>query len=431
MHLARLSLNSLWLLISRIGAQAGLAVFTILVARGLGAAGFGEYAFIAAVIVVGNVLTTFGTDMLLIREIAATDDLSQLSAALVIQLVLSVVFIGAVLLFSAHAPLPQPEAIGALRIYSLSMLPLAFFTVFTTALRGRQHMLAYAGLNLALMILQVIAAAWLVWRHANLVTLAELLVLVQVFAAILAGGLCFGRLRGFDSALRLSLRQVMPLARASAPIALLGLLGVIYQRLSLIVLPAMAGSAATGWFSSAARIIEAAKVGHLAAFTALYPMMAQVRRERGSRWARTFQAPVLILLAGAGLASVAIYLLAQPITLLLFGAQYLAAIPVLRILAWMLIPFTLNSLLTLALLADSEERIIARALALSICVLSLLMLWWVPTRGIEGAAWAVLCAEVAQCAVLVLADAHRGQIVRSLAASGLDRRGTDRSEAKI
>src|SRR5690348_10935688 len=91
--LARLGRNSLWLLAARIGTQGLAVLFTVLLARRLGANGFGEYAFMAAVIFIGNTLTTFGTDMLLIRDIAARDDFSRLPAALFLQLALSVLFI--------------------------------------------------------------------------------------------------------------------------------------------------------------------------------------------------------------------------------------------------------------------------------------------------------------------------------------------------
>ncbi len=57
---------------ARIGAQASLVIVTLyLLARAFSVKGFGEYAFISALILIANVLTTFGSDMYLIREIAA------------------------------------------------------------------------------------------------------------------------------------------------------------------------------------------------------------------------------------------------------------------------------------------------------------------------------------------------------------------------
>src|SRR5512140_2768818 len=85
--------NSLWLLASRVGTQALMVLFTILLAQRLGSAGFGEYAFLAATIFIGNMLTTFGTDILLMREIASRRDFSQLPAALLLQLGLSALFV--------------------------------------------------------------------------------------------------------------------------------------------------------------------------------------------------------------------------------------------------------------------------------------------------------------------------------------------------
>src|ERR1700690_664246 len=111
-----LAKNSLWMILSRFGAQGLAVIFTVVLARRMGSAGFGEYAFIAALIYVANSLTTFGTDMVLIREIAAQDDLSGLPAALMIQLVLSALRITAIWLFAARIPNQSTETILALKI---------------------------------------------------------------------------------------------------------------------------------------------------------------------------------------------------------------------------------------------------------------------------------------------------------------------------
>ena len=55
----------------------------------------------------------------------------------------------------------SPEAkrlLQAAAVIGLALVPLAFFSVFTTALRGMQRMDAYMALNLAASLLQVAAA---------------------------------------------------------------------------------------------------------------------------------------------------------------------------------------------------------------------------------------------------------------------------------
>ena len=92
--------NILWTVLSRFGAQGIAVISNLLLARYLGSIGFGEYAFVSAVVLIGNALTTFGMDMVLIRKISATQDYSDLPAALVIQLLISIVFIAGIFIFS-------------------------------------------------------------------------------------------------------------------------------------------------------------------------------------------------------------------------------------------------------------------------------------------------------------------------------------------
>jgi O-antigen/teichoic acid export membrane protein len=414
--LTRLGVNSIWLMAARFGTQAGMALFTILLARQLGSKAFGEYAFIAALILIGNVLTTFGTDMLLIREIAATNELSWLSPALIIQIVFSIIFIAVVALASSFMPFEHTEALIALQIYSLSLIPLAFYTVFSTALRGEQHMRSYTVLNLALILLQVGIALWLKWTGGTLITLAILLLLLQFLGAGFAGILCSTQIPDFHLSPQFPVKQLWSLLVRSAPIASLSLLGILYQRLSLIMLPMLGGASVTGWFSAATRVVEAAKIGHVAVFTAIYPLMAQVNAEDKSSLSRAFRLPWLFLLGGALIASLSISLLSKPLVTVLYGFEYTSSTSLLQILAWMLVPYTINTFLSLAFLAKGEEVVVIGALTVGILTLVVLTIWWEPLAGPRGAAWATLSAEVVQSIILVTQD---GRQHRVLSAGGL------------
>jgi len=407
---SRLSRNSLWLLLARLGTQVGLALFTILLARELGTSAFGDYAFVAAVVLVGNTLTTFGTDMYLIREIAASNDETLLVPALLLQLILSALFIALVSTLSGMLHALPSDAIVAMRIYTFSMIPLAFFTVYTTALRGRQRMLAYSLLNLALIGLQLAAIIVLILSRGNLVFLAWLLLLVQCLAAFIAAR--FARVQLNLIHLRTAAYARIPrLVRASASIATLAILGILYQRLSLLILPSLAGSTVTGWFSAASRVVEAAKMAHIAVFTALFPIMAQARSATASDFARAFRLPWWLLLGGASLVAFAISGLAAPVAGILYGPAYAASAPLLRILAWSLIPYSINGFLTLAYLARGHTHGILRALAAATVVLVVLTLWLFPHAGASGAALAALAAEIVQTIVLALHVSHLGRIV--------------------
>ena len=403
---ARLGKNSLWLLASRLGTQALMVVFTILLARRLGSAGFGEYAFLAATIFIGNMLTTFGTDMLLMREIASRGDLSRLTAALLLQLWLSALFVTLVIFGAPFFPNQSAPAVLALRIYSLALFPLAFYTVFTSALRGLERMNSYALLSMATIVLQVAVVAFL--PAGGLVALAIGLLSIQIFVTVLAGLFCSLQIPAFWRAWHFSARAVRTLVLASAPIALLALLGMLYQKLSIYMLSAFGGAALTGWFAAALRAVEASKTVHISVFTALYPAMARAE----SNSANTFRLTWIFLLAGAALIALTLSLLAAPLVKLLFGADFAPSTAALRILAWMLVPYTVNTYLTLAFVAAKGERNVAIALSTSLFSLVLLNLWWIPRFGLVGAAWAALAAESFQAILLMSQHGFHLEIVK-------------------
>jgi O-antigen/teichoic acid export membrane protein len=415
--LTKLARNSLWVLIARVGAQASMVLVTYLLARRLGMAGFGEYAFIATAIVIGNTLTTFGTDMYLIREIAAKSDFSELPAVLALQLTLSGLFIAFIFWFTPRFPNQTAESILALKVYSFAMLPLAFFTVFTSVLRGTQRMFAYAWLNFIPSALQAIVIFFFIQQGTSLVSLAYVLLGIQVFGAILAGGLCapyFSKL----NVLQFSLGKTKSLFVACLPIALIAIVGIVYQKLSLTMLSFLGTASMVGAFSAAARVVEAARLGHFAALTALYPTMANADQKKLSGTSRLSW---LFLLLFSAIGSFLIVWLAKPIVDIFFGASYALSIPVLKILAFTLVPYTVNSFLALLFLAQKKERAVLLILAFSTLMIFTLNLWLIPRAGQVGASWAILIAELAQAILFLLARLnnpfHQKDAIRSKGAS--------------
>ncbi len=392
MNLAK---NSLWLLLARIGAQGMAALFTILLARRLGSAGFGEYALIAAIIFIGNMLTTFGTDMSIIREIASHDDLSLLPASLSIQLVLSLLFILVIWFDASLLPHQGTDGILALRVYSFVLIPLSFFTVFSSALRGKQLIAAYAWLNLIGSFLQL-AIIWFFLRAGErLVTLAILLLFSQALITLVGALICSFTIQGFWRDWVFTIKDVPKLIKVSAPLALLALIAMVYQKSSVILLSIISGPVLTGWFSVAQRSVEATKTAHAAVFTALYPAMAQNKKE-------TFHLSWMFLLLGAGIGAITLSVLATPLTLILFGSEYEASVPALQILAWVLIPYTISTFLTLKFVASNQETPVLRASLVSLAILAVSSIWWIPRAGLSGASSSVLIAESTQAGLLFL-----------------------------
>ncbi len=381
----RLVKNISWTVLSRFGTQGFAVISNVLLARHLGREGFGEYAFISSVVLIGNAFTTFGTDMVLIRRLAVEDGKYLLADGLSLQLLFSLVYIAGVFATGIFVTVP-----ASLEIYIFSLLPLSFYSIFTIFLRGYREMKVFSIYQVFAAFLQflVVIAAWLI--NAEITTLAALMLAVHFLLAFIAFNSQSLQI-GFA---RVSLPRTLTLLKECAPMAAIGTVRLLYEKITITLLPSLAGLSLTGIFSASLRVMEAGKLGHLSAFTAIYPEMTRDgdfgTRLKGLR-------PLLIL---AGLISFALSLFAGPIIRILFGLEFLPSIFPLQILAWVILPYVLVTYTSLGLVAAGAEKLVLFPLLISLAVLLFLFYVLMPLFGLAGSAIAILFAETIHAALL-------------------------------
>jgi O-antigen/teichoic acid export membrane protein len=357
--LKRIGLNITWLGLGRIVTQVQLAAFTILVARRLGAAEFGSYAFITTVVLIGNVFTTFGTDTLLIREIAKNQGKigTRERTVLFLQLILSAVFIVFLFLWMSVPTGQNTQTSTGMQLYALTLLPLAFFSVYTAILRGYERMDLYVLVNLITVTIQTIGAFVFLGRFAGLLPLLIWLVVTQTAAAAISGWLC--RATGFPgfrwSALHfLDLKKMLQLAW---PFGLISLFGILYQRMGVLVLSSGIGGDQVGWFAAGTRVTEALKLSHIAVIGAILPALSRLYSANDSRASRkVLRYAFMLLISITSLAVLLVTLGSTQLMVLLFGPGFAPAAPALQILVWSLIPYTLSACLSIWEIVRGREQ---------------------------------------------------------------------------
>ena len=412
--LRRIGLNSFWLLAARLGGQALGLLFTVAVARALGEAGLGQFAFISAVLFIGNAVTTFGLDTLLIREVAGArsagagegglatrptrESVAQMmSAALLIQLALSAAFVVGLWLVAPRLPNQTPATLPALRVAALALFPLAFATVDSALLRAHERMALYLVFSLATAAALALGGVALLAVGGGLTTAAVVFLAAQVVGAAVAAGLARRALPGVR-------RWAWPTApvmgralRLGAGLALLMALSLLYQRSGVLLLSLLDGDAAAGAYSAAARVVEALKALPAAFFGAMFPILAAHREPAADRaYRRAFAALVLVSCLLAAITA----LLARPILALLFGPGFDAAVPALRIMVWSLPPTVVAFKLSLDLVVAGRERAAAAAVALTLLIGGGLSAWLISRWSLSGAALGLVVGEVAQVIIL-------------------------------
>lgn len=186
------------------------------------------------------------------------------------------------------------------------------------------------------------------------------------------------------------------------------LLTYLLQRQDILMLGAYAGAGEVGHYSVAGTFIDVLLIAPMVTGVFLLPHLQSQQPGPGRR---AFARKVL-LATGAALLMVALagIAVAHPLVVTLYGAEFEAAVPLLRILLVAFVMFGMLGLLqnVLALAAKGPPLIVAPAVG---AVLNLLLnLWWLPAYGATGAAWSsVVSYGVACVAAWVMCKRYRAE----------------------
>lgn len=376
--------NSFWLLLARFSVQGLAVVFVALAARRLGAGDFGQFSVIASLVMIGNTLTTFGTDTLIIREVAKAGHVTHLVAqSLGLQVSLSILWCAGVFLSFRDPPL---------WLYTLSLFPLAVFSIASAVLRAFQRMDLFWALNAASGVIQI--AAGLLSR--DLWSLCLYLFLGQILIAVLAVWMCKGFPNPMDTSTLLDFR---PLWKLAWPFAALTTLTIVSQRLGILFTSALLGDMGAGLYSASARLVDGMKFGHYAVLGALLPMLASGHSQARNDFRTGFTAVIVFSAAMAGIAA----LFSKPVILIVYGNEFEPAANLLTVMCWSLLPYTLSSFISVDLVSRGVESKLLQAALFSIVAFAILFLLLIPVFGLQGAAYAALIGEIVQAAIFLRA----------------------------
>lgn len=367
---------------ARLTAQALAILFTALIARKLGVDDFGQFSFIASLLLVGNTFTNFGTDTFLIRETARASQVTTIAAqSLALQLLLSILFCAAMLAFR-NTPL---------FLYSLALFPLAIFSVNNALLRALNRMDLFWLLSLLNGAIQILAAIFSV----DVLTLCLSLLLGQFLLSTFSYLICRASLPAFRL---FPLNDIRPILKLILPFAALTILLVLIQRLGILSVSALLGDSATGIFSSITRVVDGLKLGHYAILGALLPALS---RGSSESW-KSFRKAFVLLMSVSLIFAVALPVFAHPIILILYGSEFTQATASLALLGWSLLPYTVSSFISYNLIARRLENVVVKSALLSLVIYLVLYLWLIPSKGLTGAVWAALAGECLQAVVFVV-----------------------------
>lgn len=409
------------------------AVLAILVARWLGASDLGIYSIVMAWSAFLVPVSSFGLNNIVVRQMAKFDNqadaITMLYSAVSMRLVLGIASaVVALSLFYFIYPefnsgyiniavfiLFFCQAFIGFLLFEFYLNYLGVFrrvayakSVITFLSFALKLFLLYQGVGIAALLLMtgiefflVALSQWLFYRFAK--------VRPQVSGTNLNSS--------GSSILLFKTEMAITLLKRSSWLWFSGIVSVIYLKIDIVMIGAMAGTEQAGVYAAASRLSELWYVFPATLAARYYPdMIAAFNAGEAQYYSRLKHYARLFFLAALSIA-VIMTLCAPWIIDLLFGQAFANAIQVLQIHVWAGCFIFIRYLISQHLLITEQEPLSLMSHGIGALLNVLLNLWLIPAHGIVGAAWATLISYAyASFFFLFCASSTRRQLWKTLKA---------------
>lgn len=380
-----------------IAAQGFGAITGLLIARKIGPEGYGQYAIAFAL--VNSFVFTFllGLDSVVVREVArypsnAGKIISSAGFPAAVwsgSLVIIICLLGRGLGYSC-------ALIRLVSIIALATAVKGLINLVRAGLRGFEKLGLDAMMQFFEAVLTLAFISIFLGIYGSAFSAAWGLLLSEVAAFGLS--MCFlsrvsGPITAFNAGVALRL------IKAAVPIGLTFTLLGINLRLEMVVLGIYAARSDIGKYAAALSIVMLTRSLSLIS-AALLPRLSTSYQQGLKAFLPIFKkglGGITILASAAGLI---IFILAEPMLLILFGRDFIGGAEVLKTLAVMGAVMFVNTYLWQAMIAMNSQSRMALAILVSLAVTGGLLIYLIPKFGIAGAAVASLGREVCQAILL-------------------------------
>lgn len=384
-------------------------VASMCVARYLGPTEFGKMNFAISYGSIFLVISNVGLSQIVLRELSreGVDKPLIMGAAMIIQLVASVICLGALL----SVTYLDPNFTAETRLMALCFGVSFFFRAaefYSSSLQSelKGSVVAYA--ELAQSLLSLGLKLLLIFCHMS----TTWFVCVNALEwAIIGAGLClFGK-----SLPRISFRGDLlvyckALIKDSYFYAFAGLSTIIYQRIDQIMINNMLGPEEVGYYASGVRLTTLTTVVPTLIGTALFPVLVkktQSAEQKNRALQKYFD---IVLWSGIPISFIILYG-AGFFTRLFYGEAYLAAVPALQIMAWKGLTRGIDATFARWMLLENKQKYLPGR-QFAGCILNILLnLALIPVMGIKGAALATLLSILAIIILTAMIPALRPCLV--------------------
>ncbi len=386
--------NTAFLSVGEVATRVLSFALVIGIARYLGDVGLGAFAFAFAFTDLLLNFVDLGIPMYMTREIAkdkaATS--SYISNVFGLRLAIAplILITGLVVAFVINATTAQTRLILVLATagMALNFLTDPFRTVFI----AHQRTTYYSALIILERLIFALGGLAMLMTGHGLVQVLSMFILSQFISFLTTTYVVRKRFAMFG--IRLDRAIIIPTIRKSLMFWIANSLRMVYQRADILMLSAMKGFAATGWYGAAYRITEALTFIPIVVVTAVFPAFSKLHTQSKESVKAVYEKTLYYLLIAAVPMAVGLTITADRVVLFFYGQEFAASIIALKLLAWAEALIFVHYLMGFLLNSIDKQHLFTAVTAAYTAANVALNLVLIPKYGYVGAAAVAVITQI-------------------------------------
>jgi O-antigen/teichoic acid export membrane protein len=319
--------NTGFLMVSQIISWGASLPLVIFMSRYLGAAGVGKIQLAGSIWAIVSVISVFGFDILLAKEIARNPDRTPefVSISTILRSAFFILGFGIVAIY-AHLARYSPSTIVILYLIGFSYLLALWSGVTSSALQGLERMEYISISDTVSKTFLTIICVILLLRGYGIIPIA-LMSCASALISLVIQAIALRRISPLY--LYFNRRAAWQMLKAGIPYLASSAFLVAYSQIDMIIISMLLNEEAVGWYAASARLVGTFLFIPTVFITAIFPVLSRMFAHSPESLPRLMSKSFdLLLITGIpiGLGLVAI---ANPLVVLLFGKEFTPSGPIL------------------------------------------------------------------------------------------------------